>query len=121
MSKTNGQVPKIKLGDVISKPSSKPRSKVHFEDLVFSDTWPALYQLLAAAIDEDGAPREGASLILFAESDRLKTCIVDKHTGQRAFCVMISARPILDQVEEFLRLGVEWREKSAKPAGTPIY
>lgn len=94
-------------------PTAKGRTPIdaHWNCASFQEEFPAVYQLLAMATDEDGNPREGASIILFCESDRLKACLVDKHTGFRSFLVLHATEAIWEQIERSLQDGVEWKAK----------
>lgn len=121
MKKMNGQG--LVKGQTSFLPGAKGRTPIdaHWNHAEFQETYPAVYQLLAMATDEDGSPREGASLILFAESDRLKGCLVDKHTGNRTFFVLDGMQPIFAQIEAALQNGVEWKAKKDAFGATPTH
>jgi hypothetical protein len=121
MSEKNGKAPKLTLGSLISAPSKKKIAKYHWLNEAFADLWPATFEFLAAAYDDEENPRVGGSLIIFAESDRLKVCLVDKHTGQKAFLTFNADLPNFDQIEAALMSGAEWRAKDQRNAGTPVF
>lgn len=121
MAAKNGQAAKVTLASLLPIPGSKIKVQYHFVDEEFQEKWARVFQMLAAAIDDDGTPREGASVILFAESGRLKACLVDKHTGQRSFFVLDPNQSVWDQLEAALERGAEWHSKKEKPAGTPVF
>lgn len=121
MKKTNGQAALVDQKSFLPGARGRTPIDAHWNNAEFQEAFPALYQLLAMATDENGEPREGASVILFCESDRLKACIVDKHTGCRSFHVLSAIEPLYDQLEKSLQSGVEWKEKKGAFGVTPTH
>lgn len=120
MSK-NGQALSNGLHSFLPGAKGKTPIEAHWHSLEFQGAYPALFQLLAMAVDETGAVREGASVILFCESDRLKACIVDKHTGQRSFLVLSAQEPLYEQLERGIQAGLEWKEKRNAFGASPTH
>jgi len=117
----NGQESRITLGSLLPSAASKTKVKYHFVDDDFQEKYARVFQLIAAAHDDEGNPREGASLIIFAESARLKACLVDKHTGMRSFYVLDANESVWEQIERALELGADWREKKGTNGAFPTH
>jgi hypothetical protein len=85
----------------------------HFENDDFQGAYPALYQLLALAQDGQ-APRDGATLTLFAGDGRLKAALTDKHTAQTLWMTLEGSRAVLDEIDRIIQSGRgEWRPMKA--------
>jgi hypothetical protein len=93
-------------------PSSASPELLHYEDSHMAEALPALYQLLCLAKDEAKKFRPGATLTLYADQQRLKACIHDRHTCQVWFYTLDGSELILEALDAALRDGKgEWRQK----------
>jgi hypothetical protein len=78
------------------------------------ETYPALYQLLAAGIDE-GDERKPATLTIFVSEGRLKATVHDRHTRQRLWLTLEGDIDLLREIEALIvSKGGEWRPDKAK-------
>ncbi len=95
-----------------TRPDKRAREAgLHWEDGDFAERFPACYALLAAA--KDGVdPREGATLLVFAEGGSLKVCVNDRATGQSMWLTLQNAEDIWREVDTYIQAHPNaWRER----------
>lgn len=98
-------------------PSKKATPRIpewHWSDDEFRAEYPAVYHLLAQGRLE-GVYRPGGSVTIFADDQRLKAVISDKHTEQYLFLTLDAAKGLWEQLEAYLRHHQdEWRTRKEK-------
>jgi len=103
MAKTNPYLPR--------KPEEKAPSESHWQAPEFAKNYPAVHSLLATAL-QDGEDREGATITLYADQNRLKFCISDRHTGQSLFGTLDDVEALWKSIEGYvLAHRDDWRVK----------
>lgn len=73
----------------------------HWKNQVFQETYPALYEFLAAGVTDDG-PRKGGSINLFCDRGKLKVCFTDKQTQLAFYAELEGGGDFLTQLEGIL-------------------
>ena len=85
----------------------------------FSERYPALFEYLTLTEYAPGSPRVTSTLMILAESGRVKGCVHDRDQNSSAWFSALSVDLLLEVIEEGLQSGsAEFRSKPApKGAG----
>jgi len=78
----------------------------HWEDAVFAQRAPALYEFLATAL-VDSEERKGGSITLFCSNGALKVCFSDRHTRLAFYAILDASGDLLEALEQTLVGGHE--------------
>ena len=85
----------------------------------FADRYPALHEYLTRTVDDDGEPRQTASLTIFAEDELFKCCLNDRECKEVAFYSDNSFLALMDGLEHSLQEGkLDWRKVGGKNSQT---
>jgi hypothetical protein len=81
------------------------------QDTELQATRPALHEFLTRQLDDDGNPRETATLLIFCQEGMFKGCLNDRATAGHLWAAGTLLSELLDVLEERLRdPKAEWRQ-----------
>lgn len=98
-------------------PEAKAASPYHWVSAEFSESYPAIFDLLATA-KIDGEDRQGATITVFADAGKLKASIHDRHTDQSLFVTLDSPLGLWEALERYVVANPdEWRQRKEQGNG----